>query len=229
VTEQTSSGTEGFCVRPRWSALVAFVTVPLVLVTLFHYAQVDNWFMSSSSVDWIALEQEYGVATNLVFLAIFAVFAAFGLPRVYPAVLAGSLLGIVTAMVLALTGATLGAVISFHVARKLGQQRSIEHADLRWADWSRRIARNGFQLVLLLRLLPGMNSLVTTGLAGMTGIRASSFSVATLIGIVPSTAAYVLLGDSLSTGMTWRVGLSVAMLITLVAGSFIVRRRPVRG
>ena len=203
--------------------MAAFVAIPIMLVALFHYATAEDWFTLSSSVDWIWLRQEYGAATSLVFLVIFTTFAAFGLPRVYPAVLAGSLLGVVTAVILALLGATLGSVISFHVARKLGRQRSIEYADMRWVDWSGRIARNGFQLVLLLRLLPGMNSLVTTGLAGMTGIRASSFSVATLIGIVPSTVAYVLLGDSLSTGMTWRVGLSVAMLITLVACSLILR------
>jgi uncharacterized membrane protein YdjX (TVP38/TMEM64 family) len=180
-------------------------------------------------VDWIALEQEYGVATNLIFLAIFVAFAAVGLPRVYPAILAGGLLGVVAAVVVALIGATLGSVISFHVARKMGRQRSMEPVELHRADWPGRIARNGFQLVLLLRLLPGMNSLVTTGLAAISGIRASSFSVATLIGIVPSTVAYVLLGDSLSTGMTWRVGLSIATLFALAAGSLVIRSRSARG
>ena len=117
----------------------------------------------------------------------------------------------------ALMGATVGSVSSFYVARKLAGRRS------RRAEWTDELDRNGFQLVLLLRLLPGMNSMVTTGLAGLTGMSVPCFMLATLVGIVPSTVSYVLLGDGLSTGVTWRVGLALGTLIILVAGSSVVR------
>jgi hypothetical protein len=83
VTEQTLSGANSFRVRPRLCAMFAFIAVPLLLVTLFHYAAADDWFTLGSAIDWITLKQKYGIATDLVFLVIFAVFAAFGLPRVY--------------------------------------------------------------------------------------------------------------------------------------------------
>jgi uncharacterized membrane protein YdjX (TVP38/TMEM64 family) len=214
--------------RPNLGAVAASVVVPALLLGLFHYLSLDSWFQPDSAQGWSSLGQEFSPMAAPVLLVTFVLFAATGLPRLYPAILAGSLIGVEAGFVVAVAGATLGSVISFQIARKLGRQRLVKPAGVPGADWSRRFDRYGFQLVLLLRLTPGMNSLMTTGLAGVMGVRLYSFTTATLIGIIPSTISYIAIGESLSAGITWKAGVSLGLLILLAACSLLISRDAAR-
>ena len=79
--------------------------------------------------------------------------------------------------------------------------------------------------MLLLRLMPGTNALVTSVVGGISRIPTRIFAAATLIGIAPSTVAFALLGRGLSSGQHWQVVLSVAALFVLAVSTLIVWRR----
>lgn len=210
---------------PGWRTLAAFLAVPLTLIALFYLTPLHHWFEDHYRSVWQAWVAENGTLAVPVFLLVFVGFSASGLPRVYPTVLAGSLFSLPLALGLTLIGSTTGSVVAFRLARGFGRpwvEARFGHGLGRWGEL---INRNGFSLVLLLRLMPGTNALVTSAVGGVSRIPTRTFAAATLIGIAPSSVAFALLGRGLSSGQHWQVIVSMAALLVLAISTWLVWRR----
>jgi len=215
---------------PGWRTLAAFLAVPLTLIALFYLTPAHHWFADNYRPVWQGWVAEHSALAVPVFLLVFVGFSASGLPRVYPTVLAGSLFSLPLALGLAMIGSTCGSVLAFRVARGFGRpwvEARFGHGLGRWGEL---INRSGFSLVLLLRLMPGTNALVTSMVGGVSRIPTRVFAAATLLGIAPSSVAFALLGRGLSSGQHWQVVLSVVALLVLAVSTFVVwrRRNPVQ-
>ncbi|MGB5591522.1 MAG: TVP38/TMEM64 family protein [Gammaproteobacteria bacterium] len=210
---------------PGWRTLAAFLAVPLTLIALFYLTPAHQWFADNYRSVWQVWVAANSALAIPVFLLVFLAFSASGLPRVYPTVLAGSLFSLPMALGLALIGSSCGSVLAFRVARGFGRpwvEARFGHGLGRWGDL---INRGGFSLILLLRLMPGTNALVTSMVGGVSRIPTRVFAAATLIGIAPSSVAFALLGRGLSSGQHWQVVLSMLALLVLAVSTFLVWRR----
>jgi uncharacterized membrane protein YdjX (TVP38/TMEM64 family) len=92
-------------------------------------------------------------------------------------------------------GATMGATVLFLIVRtSLGQAIAA-----RAGDWVNRLregfADNAFSYMLFLRLVPVFPFFVVNVVPGLLGVPLRTFVLGTLIGIIPGTAAYALLGE----------------------------------
>ena len=121
----------------------------------------------------------------------------------------------------ALVGASIRACTQFGLARWLGRKRIARRFTGRLSLLHRMIRGDGFHAVLLIRLIPNVPfDLQNYGL-GLSHVRFGSYALATMLGLLPGTLAFVYLGDSL-TDSRQRWKWCVALL--LIAGLVIAQR-----
>ena len=115
-------------------------------------------------------------------------------------------------------------------------------ADLFWArlvarDWARRrlrgrlagldgfISANPFTAILTLRLLPVGSSLMLSLLAGVLDIRLMPFLGASLLGSLPQTVIFVLVGSGARIGQGTQIALGLALFVaSALLGGVLLRR-----
>jgi uncharacterized membrane protein YdjX (TVP38/TMEM64 family) len=142
--------------------------------------------------------QGAGPLAPLVFVAFCAVGTAAFFPKPVLATAAGLLFGVLPGIALAVVGCTVGALISFGVARRLGRRTVaswLGRGRLRVLDAV--FADRGVAATFVLRLVPVLPFTVANYGAGVTAVRGRSFALGTAVGLLPSTLLAVLLGDAL--------------------------------
>jgi len=131
------------------------------------------------------------------FVAVFALGTLAFVPKPVLNAAAGALFGFNQGLLLAVAGTTLGAAAAFGLGRSLGRDalRPLLRAKA-LAALDRRLTRQGFRSVLLLRLLPGVPFAAANFGAAFSGVRLAPYTTATAIGVLPGTAVYVVAGAS---------------------------------
>ncbi|MEK7834432.1 MAG: FAD-dependent oxidoreductase, partial [Acidobacteriota bacterium] len=136
------------------------------------------------------------------------------------------------ALAVVVIGANLGALGAFWLTRTFLRERVAlwAAANPKFAALDRAIGREGFKMVLLVRLSPVFPFTLLNYLLGLTTVRTSSYVLANLIGMLPGTFLYVYIGatarDALSAGGLgmWQIALRVIGLLATVAVVVIVTR-----
>ncbi|MER8185174.1 TVP38/TMEM64 family protein [Kitasatospora sp. NPDC094015] len=148
---------------------------------------------------------------------------------------AGLLLGIAEGLTMAVVATTLGAVLAFWLGRGLGRDALRPMLRARpLAAFDRRLTERGFGTVLLLRIVPGVPFQPANYVCALSGVRLWPYTWATLIGVAPGTAAYVVAGASAgspsSPAFLISAGVIVLMclvsLVTLWRARVAARRAP---
>ncbi len=172
-----------------------------------------------------------------LFIAAYIVACVAFLPAVLLTLGAGILFGLFWGTLWVTLGATLGAscafLISRYLARSWVERRLAGH--LKFRLLSRAVERDGWKVVLLLRLSPMFPFVALNYLFGLTRVPLPQFFFATLVGIVPAVGLFVylgvLLGDltqltqqpSLAARHGWLIpafGLLSALIVTILLGRF---------
>lgn len=149
---------------------------------------------------------------------------------------AGFLFGIVRGTIAVSVGSVLGATAAFLVGRTL-LRRSIEKriaANSRFQAIDRAVGKEGFKIVLLLRLSPVFPFNLLNYALGLTDIRLGQYVLASWIGMLPGTLMYVYLGSALKSladvaagapkgGAPQTVFFVVGLVMTVVATVVITR------
>lgn len=139
-----------------------------------------------------------------------------------PLILAGGVLfGPVWGEIYVLIGATAGAVLTFLMARYLAREWVAgKLAGTRLMALDDKVARDGWRIVALSRVIPIFPFPLVNSAFGLTRVSLPSFAVATFFGIFPVTMAYVYFSDNLfdllQGRLSWQVilgGLLVALAV----------------
>ena len=132
------------------------------------------------------------------FLAAHTVVTVFPFPRTAFTLASGLLFGPVLGIVIAVTASTASAVLALLLVRAAGWQltRLVQHPALESVD--ERLRERGWPAVLSLRLIPAVPFSVLNYAAGASAVRVGPYLAATFVGVLPGTAAVVVLGDALT-------------------------------
>lgn len=174
---------------------------------------LESWVDSAGSFAPVAFILAYVVLTILLF------------PGSIATVASGVLFGPVWGSVLTVIGATIGATAAFAIARHLGRERVHSRLGPRLLRFDESLTRTGFISVLILRLLPIAPFNVSNYALGVTGIELRPYVLATAVGIVPGTVAYVALGSTVRDPTSIGFILSVAAVLILTAIAYLLNRR----
>lgn len=167
------------------AAIVILVAVA-VLVPLPTAVQLRDW--ATSVGPWFPL----------AFLTAHIVITVFPFPRTVFTLAAGLLFGPFLGVPLAVLASTVSAVIAVLLVRAAGWQLNRLVAHPRLTAVNARLAERGWPTVLSMRLIPAVPFSVLNYAAGSSAVRMLPYTVATFIGLLPGTAAVVILGDALT-------------------------------
>ena len=155
----------------------------------------------------------------LILIGLEAISGPIGFPGTPLTLLAGSLFGPVLGTVVALLGHTLGAIFAFLLARYVAGEyveRTLRPRYPRLSHYETRLEQKPFVTVFALRLIPLVPFNALNFILGLTRVPLRSYALATLLGMIPGTFAYVYLGGSLRMLSPLNIALALLGIIALI-------------
>ena len=147
-------------------------------------------------IDW---QQAAPVQFAFGYFALFAAFSALSLPGCSVlALAAGACFGWWSGTALVVLASTCGATLSFLFARYLARDAVQRRFGARLATVQTALAHDGALWLFALRLAPLVPYFVINPLMGLSTMRVRPFFFASLAGMLPGSAAYVLAGTDLA-------------------------------
>jgi uncharacterized membrane protein YdjX (TVP38/TMEM64 family) len=175
--------------RPRAIATVAGITALIVVAT---------WLRMPTPVQMRDWAESVGPWFPLAFLGTHVVATVVPIPRTAFTLAAGLLFGPALGVTIAVAASTASAVLALLLVRAVGWQlnRLVRHRSIETVD--ARLRERGWLAILSLRLIPAVPFSAINYAAGASTVRALPYTLATLAGLLPGTAAVVILGDALA-------------------------------
>ena len=139
---------------------------------------------------------------------------------------AGIVFGPIKGFLLTMFGFFLSGTVAFYISRFLGKDfvESIIGGKLMKLD--NNMEKNGFKILFLLRLPPVLPYDPLSYACGLTKIKYWDFIIASLIGVVPETICYSIIGREAHNPLSPKFLIPISVLIVAVVGSkFIMDKR----
>ncbi|MFW6693071.1 TVP38/TMEM64 family protein [Streptomyces sp. MAR4 CNX-425] len=168
-----------------------------------------------------------GLSAVVVFAVAYGLCTAALVPRPLLNLASGTLFGAQAGLAGSVSGTVIGAGVAFGMGRLLGQDalRPLLRGRLLTAA-DRQLSRHSFRSMLVLRTFPGVPFAGVNYAAAVSRMSVVPFLLATAVGCVPNTAAYVVAGsrasDPLSPAFLAAFGFIVA---SMAAGAAVAVRR----
>lgn len=175
---------------------------------------------------WIDAEVKgKGLSGDALFVLIGALAVCIGLPRQGVCFLAGYAFGFAEGLLWSTLASMLGCVATFFYARFMGRGFVLRRFPERIARIDAFLAGNTFAMTLLIRLLPVGSNVITNMAAGVSGSRAIAFFAGSLLGYLPQSIVFALLGSGIQVDPVFRIGASVVLFVASgVMGVWLFRR-----
>ncbi len=203
------------------------------IVSPSRISHVPAWWTSFGS--W---SSHLGIGGLLVFVGVYVAATMCLVPSWLLKYGAGFAFGLVKGSLVALVGATAGAILSFFIARHWGREavrRRLAGKEV-FQMVEDAVDRKGAKIVFLMRLCPVLPGGALNYLFGLTAVRFRSFLHASWLAMAPSIFLYAYVGYASRTelGAAFRHGWGVARFglwgVGLVAAALVVAEvlRPLR-
>jgi uncharacterized membrane protein YdjX (TVP38/TMEM64 family) len=189
------------------TATIVILVAILLLVPRPGALQLRDW--AESLGPWVPF----------AFLAAHIVVTVFPFPRTAFTLASGLLFGPWVGILIAVVASTISALLALLLVRAAGWRldRLMPHPRIKSLD--ARLRRRGWPTVMSMRLIPAVPFSVLNYAAGASAVRVRSYTWATLVGLLPGTAAVVILGDALTNHISpWLILVSLFTASLGVAG-----------
>ncbi len=186
----------------RLAPLVAVAGLAVLVVAMGWHRELslENLVRHRASLD--AFIATHRVAAVALFISAYVATVALSLPGALIMTLTGGVLfGALAGGGASIVGATIGATAIFLIARTAFG----EHLARRVGPHAERLAEgfreNAFSYLLFLRLVPLVPFFIVNLAAAILGVRLGTFVAATVVGIIPATFAFSLVGAGLDSAI----------------------------
>ena len=163
-------------------ALAAGIALAVVYRDQFNAEMLENWV------------KEAGAAGPVIYILIYAVGTLFFLPGSVLTLTGGALFGPVLGTFVNLSGATLGALGSFLIARYLAHDWVANKTGGRIKTLMDGVETEGWRFVAFVRLVPLFPFNLLNYALGLTRIKLLHYVIATYVFMLPGAIAYTYLG-----------------------------------
>ena len=200
----------------KW--LLAAATIGLAIWLSRSVFEVDANDLRS----WIL---SFGLWAPAMYIVIYTVRPLIFFPASVLSIAGGLAFGAWLGTLYTIIGATMGAMLSFYVAKTFGKSLVRKEWTGKAGKVQSQMEQSGFFYVLLFRLIPFINFDLISYAAAFAKVRFTSFALATLIGIIPGTFAYNFLGSSFVSGNPKIILLAVVVFVILTVVPIVIRNR----
>jgi uncharacterized membrane protein YdjX (TVP38/TMEM64 family) len=203
---------------PMWRRFLAPVVV-VGLLALGYALGLHRYFTFEAIAEnrevLAAWTREHFVLALLAYIVIYFVAVAVSFPGAsILTILAGLLFGWFVGGLAAIVGATLGAVAIFQIARTSFGDVLAKRAGPFMAKLSDGFAKDSFNYLLFLRLVPLFPFWVINIAPALANVKLRTFAITTFIGIIPGTFAFAFVGAGLDSVITAQQTARAACLAT---------------
>jgi uncharacterized membrane protein YdjX (TVP38/TMEM64 family) len=203
---------------------IGLIVVALAaIVVLFRVLPVAQWLIAFRG--WVS---GLGFAGYVLYALVYAVCVVLFIPASILTLGAGATFGVIKGTIVVVIGATLGATLAFIVARTIARKRieAMAAKDKRFRALDRAISSEGAKIVLLVRLAVVFPFTYSNYVFGLTGLRVLPYALATLVGIIPGSIAFVYIGAAATAATAGTVKIVVYVsgaVLALIASAFVAR------
>lgn len=172
-----------------------FAIFLLAVVFIVKYTGVAAYLEPQRLRAWIA---DFGPWGPLAYIFIYSIGPALLLPGTPLTIAGGVLFGPVAGTIYTAIGATIGASISFLIARHMARDliaRLLK--DSKWASLDEEVEKQGWKIVAFTRLIPLFPFNLLNYAFGLTRIKFSHYVCASFIFMLPAIIAFVVFSSSL--------------------------------
>ena len=164
-----------------------------ILGAVYYYITVGI-----SIEDIRAYLEGLGLWSGLVFIIAYTVRPLIFFPTSIMTPLSAILFGPIMGWLYTYIGENLSATVAFFAARYFGRNFVKENENAFIQKYDKKLKTNGFETVLILRLIPLFPFDFVNYASGLSSIKYRHYIFATLLGVIPGLTAYIFLGGSLT-------------------------------
>jgi len=209
----------------HWRAVVKALSMVAILAGVAVGVRLTN-LDEVLSPEWIDAEiKGHGVSGILIFLGISCLFTAAGLPRQAVSFFGGYAYGFLSGTLLAVTATAMGCACTFFYSRFFGRAFVSRRYGKKISGVDRFLGAHPFTMTLMIRFMPIGSNVLTNLLAGVSSVRALPFLAGSLVGFLPQTAIFALLGSGFKVDPGWRITLAVVLLLISTAMGIVLYKR----
>lgn len=183
---------------------VFIAVVVVVAISAFFYFDLGT-FLSLTALkenrdSLLAFTDANFVAAMAIFIGTYILVAGLSLPGAVILTLAGGFVfGAGLATLFINIGATIGATLAFLTARYVLRDAVEQRFGARLGPFQEGFAKNAFNYLLTLRLIPLFPFFMVNLVSGLTRVNVGTYMLATAIGIIPGSFVYAYAGRQLGT------------------------------
>jgi len=199
------------------------ILVLLVGGSIYLLAAHAEWFENPQLVK--VEVNRWGSWGPIAFILLFALGPSFLVPGAVMTMAGGLAFGAFWGALWSIIGSDLGALVAFGAGHFLGRSFVDRFCSKRFQSLMERLARNGFYIILYLRIVPVIPYNALNLIAGASPIKFRDYFWASAIGILPGTILFAVLGDALWHPMQPRFFIAIGLILCCFAAGEIFRRR----
>lgn len=204
--------------------VIISVIVLAALMVASYVFPVKEWWIFF--IEWIQANPEIA---SVAYVVAYILATVLMIPGSIITLAGGYVFGVIYGSVLVSIASCTGALIAFLLGRTVLRSWVETQADKmpRFKAFDKALERKGFFLVLLVRLSPIFPFNLLNYMLGLSGVSVKNFLIASWLGMLPGTVAYVYLGSvsrdlaaifsgDLETGITGKILMVVGIVSSLL-------------
>lgn len=183
-----------FIKSPWFKVLLVFFFICLIFLIL-RYLKVDfSQITEEEFRNWVT---SLGIYGPLLYIIIYVLRPLIFFPAGVLSATAGFIWGPVLGFFYLQIAANISSTVEFFAARYFARDLIGRHLKGKTLKLDEKIQQHGFLTVLLIRLIPNVAWDIQNLSLGLTKVKFRDYFLATLIGIMPGSFAFVFFGSSL--------------------------------
>lgn len=192
IPEQSGERSRGSLTK-GFARIVVILIIAVVLLASLLLLPVKQYLIAV--LEWT---QGFGIWAPLFVAGFYVLAAVLFLPGSVLTLGAGFLFGVPAGLLTVWIGANLGACAAFLVGRTIAREWVAQKVkgNPKFAAIDEALGREGFKVVLLLRLSPVFPFDLLNYALGITKVSFRNYALASLIGMLPGTLMYVYFGSA---------------------------------
>jgi len=194
--------------------LIVLLLIVVAIIIAFRVLPVADWLRTFQ-----AYVRGLGALGYVLYIVVYAICVIAFVPASILTLGAGAIFGFVGGTIVVVIGATIGATLSFLLARTVMRKRieemTVTNAKFRALD--RAIAAEGMKIVFLTRLAVVFPFTYLNYAFGLTAIPFGRYVIATFFGILPATIAFVFASSAATNAATTSTS-SITKIVYIAGG-----------